>query len=332
MRRLLLPLAALLLVSVVVATITVWRSLLAPGDHAETEMVIEPGTPAVLVLERLYEKGLIPSVLAARVYLEVIEKGREPRFGHYRFEAETRPVDILEQLLDGAAETIEVTIVEGLDAEEVAERYVHAGLGDHHGWQEVLGQTEWVADIAPEAPSLEGFLFPETYRFSRGTTARSVARHMVERFVRVWLEEATASPDPWGSVLDVVTLASLVEAETALSDERPRVAGVFLNRLDRGMLLQCDPTVVFALKRAGAWEGRLLRLHWQLDHPYNTYRYPGLPPGPICSPGRAALRAALGPELSDELYFVAKPGGGHTFSRTLREHNRAVARLKRSRR
>jgi UPF0755 protein len=133
-------------------------------------------------------------------------------------------------------------------------------------------------------------------------------------------------------VLQVVTLASLVEAETALPEERPRIAGLFINRLDRGMLLQCDPTVIYALKQMGTWDGRLLRVHWQVDHPYNTYRYPGLPPGPIGSPGRAALRAALSPAPTDELYFVARPGGGHTFSRTLAEHNRAVARLRRARR
>ena len=127
-------------------------------------------------------------------------------------------------------------------------------------------------------------------------------------------------------------MASLVEAETSLDEERARIAGVFVNRLRRGMLLQGDPTVAFALKRRGEWQGRLLRVHWQVDDPYNTYRYPGLPPGPINSPGKAALAAALTPEQHSYLYFVAKPGGGHTFSRSLKEHNRAVARLLRSRR
>ena len=127
-------------------------------------------------------------------------------------------------------------------------------------------------------------------------------------------------------------MASLVEAETSLPEERARVAGVYLKRLRRGMLLQCDPTVVYALKRREEWTGRLLRIHWEMDDPYNTYRYPGLPPGPINSPGRAAIVAAMHPEPTPYLYFVARPGGGHTFSRTLDEHNRAVAELRRSHR
>jgi UPF0755 protein len=132
--------------------------------------------------------------------------------------------------------------------------------------------------------------------------------------------------------LEIVTLASLVEAETSIDEERALVAGVFLNRLRRGMLLQCDPTVVYALKRRNEWRGRLLRIHWEVDDPYNTYRYPGLPPGPINCPGRAAIAAALAPASTPYLYFVARPGGGHTFSESLAEHNRAVARLRAKRR
>jgi UPF0755 protein len=154
----------------------------------------------------------------------------------------------------------------------------------------------------------------------------------VERFEEVWSEEAQRTEALWGSTLEIVTLASLVEAETSLAEERPLIAGVFANRLRRGLLLQCDPTVVYALKRRNEWRGRLLRIDWEVDDPYNTYRHPGLPPGPINSPGRAALAAAINPQPTPHLYFVAKPGGGHAFSKTLGEHNRAVARLMSSRR
>jgi UPF0755 protein len=184
----------------------------------------------------------------------------------------------------------------------------------------------------PEADSLEGFFFPDTYQFALGTGADAAARHLVDRFRAVWDEERARIDQAWGSPFEVLVLASLVEAETPVAAERERVAGVFVNRLRRGMLLQCDPTVVFALKRRGEWTGRLLRVHWGVDDPYNTYRYPGLPPGPINSPGRASLRAAMSPEIHGYLYFVAAPGGGHVFSRTLAEHNRAVARWQRSRR
>jgi UPF0755 protein len=207
---------------------------------------------------------------------------------------------------------------------------VDAGFGTSEDWQDLIGKNEWIRDIAPEAVSLEGFLFPDTYRFAVGLSAESAARHLVARFRDVWEAETRASGTPWGSPFEVVTLASLVEAETPVSGERSRVAGVFLNRLRRGMLLQCDPTVVYALMQRNEWRGRLLRQHWLLDDPYNTYRFPGLPPGPINSPGRGALAATLEPEVHRFLYFVARPNGGHTFSETLQEHNRAVAVLRRS--
>jgi UPF0755 protein len=182
------------------------------------------------------------------------------------------------------------------------------------------------------APSLEGFLFPDTYRFAIGIDANTAARHLVSRFLDVWNQERLTAGKLWGTPLEVVTLASLVEAETSIEEERAVIAGVFRNRLRKDMLLQCDPTVVYALKRRGEWQGRLLRVHWTVDDPYNTYRSPGLPPGPINSPGRASLRAAASPAATPYLFFVAKPGGGHAFSTTLAEHNRAVARLRAARR
>jgi UPF0755 protein len=225
-----------------------------------------------------------------------------------------------------------VTIVEGWDVEEISHHFADRDLGTVEQWRAFSQRTEWLSDTAPNAPSLEGFFFPDTYRFAVGTSPERIARHLVGRFQEVWLEEARLAEELWGSALEVVTLASLVEAETSLEEERPLIAGVFANRLRRGMLLQCDPTVVFALKRRNEWKGRLLRVHWEVDDPYNTYRYAGLPPGPINSPGRAALAAAITPQETSYLYFVAKPGGGHAFSRTLAEHNRAVARLMSSRR
>lgn len=309
-----------------------WAMLLRPGPQREVDLEVAEGAATVAVLEQLHSADLLPSVNAARIYLALFGRGRSPRFGSYRVPPSSRPVEVLERILDGRVKTLRVTIIEGLTADAVAERCVAAGIGDPEQWQQVIQGTEWISDLAPAAANLEGFLFPETYRFSAGISAGRAARHMVLRFRRVWQEETTMAPDAWGTPLQVVTLASLVEAETSLDDERARIAGVFLNRLDLGMLLQCDPTVVFGLKQLNRWDGRLLRQHWQLDHPYNTYRYPGLPPGPINSPGRAAIRAALQPERTRDLYFVAKPGGGHTFSKTLKEHNRAVARLRRSRR
>ncbi len=329
-------LACLLLALLLAAAGTaVWvhRVLLLPGPDHAVQIDVAPGASVTAVLLQLQHRGLLPSPLAGKLYVRLMAQGRSLRFGHYRIPPQTSPAEVLERLLDGRVETVEVTIIEGSDLDTVAERFMAAGIGDHAAWQEVFGHADWVHDLAPGTTSLEGFLFPETYRFSIGTPADSAARHMVERFRQVWHEETQlAGPPHWGSLIEVLTMASLVEAETSVPDERARIAGVYFNRLHIGMLLQCDPTVIYALKKRREWQGRLLRLHLQVDHPYNTYRYPGLPPGPVSSPGRAALAAALQPEENRYLYFVASPGGGHTFSYTLREHNRAVARLRRSQR
>jgi len=293
---------------------------------------IEAGIPARDILRQLHEHDLVPSTVAARLFLRAGADGRSMHFGRYRFDAGLRPVDVLEMVLEGNVEMFEVTVLEGASMSDIGTKFSSLDVGTEEEWQRLSSRVEWVAEAFPGAPSLEGFLFPDTYRFAVGINAESAAHHLTDRFLSVWREEKAAGDENWGTDLEVVTLASLVEAETSLESERAVIAGVFVNRLRRGMLLQCDPTVVFALRRQDAWRGRLLRVHWEIDDPYNTYRYPGLPPGPINSPGRAALAAALRPATTEFLYFVARPGGGHTFSRTLAEHNRAVAVLRASRR
>jgi UPF0755 protein len=327
---------ALLLVALALATgaAAVWwfhRAMWGSTTQAEIMIEVEPGSSARSILDDLEARGALQSALAARLYLRGWGRDRNLHFGRYDIAAGQRGVDVLERLLEGRVEMLSVTIVEGSDAAEIGAAFASAGVGTTSRWRELYRRVDWVADLAPEAPSLEGFLFPDTYRFAIGTPPGAAARHLVDRFLDVWREES-AGVDLWASPLEIVTLASMVEAETSLGSERGVIAGVFFNRLRRGMLLQCDPTVVFALKRNGQWSGRLLRIHWQFDDPYNTYRYAGLPPGPINSPGRAAIAAAVQPETTPHMYFVARPGGGHTFSRTLAEHNRAVARLLNSRR
>jgi len=304
------------------------------GSRSTTavELEISAGTPARRIIEELNDHDLVPSTLAARLYLVARGEGRSMHYGRYRFASGLRPADVLEMVLDGNVEMFEVTVVEGDSAEEIGALFTTLGVGTREEWTDLRSRVEWISPVVSDAPSLEGFFFPDTYRFALGIAAEDAARHLTERFLSVWREEREASGPPWGSALEIVTLASLVEAETSDEEERPIIAGVFVNRLRRGMLLQCDPTVVYALKRRDEWRGRLLRVHWELDDPYNTYRYPGLPPGPINCPGRAAIAAALKPAQTPYLFFVARPGGGHTFSRTLSEHNRAVAALRASRR
>ena len=319
-------LIAVVVLALVVSALTVlwgWNALWRPLDNREVIFEVPADASGRSVLEGLHDVGLMPSELAGRLYLRFFAEDRHLLYGRYRIPARSRPAEVLERILSGSVETMTITIVEGTSAEEVAEVGSTAGLGTVEEWRELVSRGDLIHDLAPAALTLEGFLFPDTYRFAVGLPASSAVQHMLDRFREVWREEATASL--WRPPLELVTLASLVEAETSVPDERPRIAGVFANRLRRGMLLQCDPTVVYALKRRGEWRGRLLRRHWQTDDPYNTYRYPGLPPGPINNPGRLALAAALAPESHDFLYFVAAPGGGHTFTRTLREHERAVS-------
>lgn len=191
--------------------------------------------------------------------------------------------------------------------------------------------TSLISDIAPHAQSLEGFLFPSTYDFTRHTTCEQAAKRMVQNFRAVW-ESLTSSgslPLPQGlTVEQVVSLASLVERETPNPNERPLVAGVFYNRLRLGDPLQCDPTVQYALELTGRTEKNIRPADLHVDSPYNTYEHRGLPPGPIANPGEASLRAAISPATTDYLYFVANAEGGHSFSRTLAEHNRNVAHLR----
>lgn len=321
----------LALAGVLLAAATAW-SLLRPGPSHTVSVTVARGADQGSVLRRLSRQGLLPSVHTGRLYLAVAHRGRAVRWGRYRIPPRTTPIAVLDRLVAGRVETLPVTIPEGLTVDETAARMVAAGVGDPEGWAAAVTRTEWIEDLAPGADTLEGFLFPETYRFAAGTTAATACRHMVDRFRAVWREEAGTAGGGWGSPYEVVTLASLVQAESGVVGELGTIAGVYLNRLRRGMLLQCDPTVVYALKRLGRWDGRLLRKDLELDHPYNTYRRPGLPPGPINSPGRPSLAAAAHPESTPHLYFVAKPGGGHDFSRTLAEHNRAVRRWRRSRR
>ncbi len=308
------------------------RALYGVRSPVEVTVEIPAGATVRQILALLHDRRVVPSPVAARLYLRARARGRALRFGHYLFASGSRPVDVLEKILEGGVETFSITVPEGSDAAFVGEEFARLGVGSREEWDGLVGRTEWLAAVAPEAPSLEGFFFPDTYRFPVGISAEAAAHHLVDQFLAVWQDEAATTGLTWGSPLQVITLASLVEAETSLAEERPLVAGVYLNRLARGMLLQCDPTVVYALKRRGEWRGRLFRIHWEVDDPFNTYRYPGLPPGPINNPGRAAIAAALAPEESAYIYFVARPGGGHTFSRTLAEHNRAVAELRASRR
>ena len=251
--------------------------------------------------------------------------------GEYYFDHPVTSREVFWQLALGKIFVHTVTIPEGWTMFDIADELDRQGVCTREGFLEAAQDTSLISDFAPQAHNLEGYLFPSTYEFTHHTTCEQATKRMVQNFRAVWesLNPSGTANLPDGLTVDqVITLASLVERETPRKEERPLVAGVFYNRIKRGGPLQCDPTVAYALELAGHPVKVVRSKDLQIVSPYNTYRNPGLPPGPIANPGEASLRAALAPAQTDYLYFVANDSGGHFFSKTLAEHNRNVARYR----
>ena len=252
------------------------------------------------------------------------------RAGEYLFDRPLRPIDVYRRLVQGDVYLHSVVIPEGSDRFDMA-RILNLRLGiDPVQFLRITQQAMAIRDLDPRAPSLEGYLFPDTYRFARGVSAATVVLTMLARFRHILAtrlaKQGPSSPDGWH---EVMTLASLIEKETPEASERPLIAGVFERRLERGMPLQSDPTVVYAARLDQRPVGPITQGDLEFDSPYNTYRHSGLPPGPIANPGLASIRAALHTADGDALYFVANNHGGHVFARTLAEHQRNVSRYRR---
>jgi len=294
---------------------------------AETFVDLPPGTSVAAIGSRLAEAGAVPDALTFRLAARVSGAERRLQAGEYRFTDPATPFQVVERLAAGDVFRRSVTFPEGLTIREMAALYERSGLGTAAEFERAATTGQRAQAFDPEASTLEGYLFPNTYALTRRADGGGLVDLMIDGFLRAFDERLRERAAASGlSVREAVTLASLVEKETAQADERPIVAAVYRNRLRRGMLLQCDPTLVYALMRAGRWNGNLTRDHKQFDSPYNTYRYAGLPPGPIASPGRAALEAAVTPADVPYLYFVSRNDGSHVFAATLSEHNRNVAR------
>jgi UPF0755 protein len=329
-----LLLLLLLLVPTVLAAVGWWRVQQPYKGYPEAERTIEvaPGTGATAVLQKLQEEGVLANAGLARVYLVYLLRNPPIQAGDYVFAGPLTAAEVLRKLTRGEVATEAVTLIEGLTLEETAAQLAKAGFGREQIFLDLLRNPEAIADLDPQAQDLEGYLFPETYRFARRTPESEIVLTLVrtfrgrfEREVRPLLDKRPRR----GGVRELVTLASIIEKEAQLEEERPVIASVYQNRVDRGIGLRADPTVIFALKRLGRWDGNLRRDDLRLDSPYNTYRYAGLPPGPICSPGLASLRAAADPADTPYLYFVSRNDGSHVFSETLSEHNRNVERWQR---
>ena len=294
-----------------------------PGD--EIFFTVTRGQAGASIARELEAEGITRDhrLFVAALWLK--KASDRLQAGEYRFTKPASTLDVIDRLASGDIYLMSVTIPEGLTVSETADHLARKGIGDADAFRAVFSRREFIASLDPEASDLEGYLFPETYRFPRQPTPEEVARALTARFIQLFDEERLAKAASLEfDVRDVVTLASIVEKETGRAEERPLIASVFWNRLNRRMALQSDPTIIYGLKRQGRYDGNLRRDDLKLDFPYNTYRFPGLPPGPIASPGLAAIDAVLSPPETKYLYFVSKNDGSHYFSRTLREHTNAV--------
>jgi UPF0755 protein len=294
-----------------------------PG--AEQFVDVPPGTGAVAIGERLAEAGVVRDPLTFRAAVWLTNHSRDLKAGEYRFDRPASAVEVAERIARGDVYRRLLTFREGLTIDEMADVFASKGFGAAADFRAAAADGSLIGVLDPAARDLEGYLFPDTYALPRGTAAAELVRQMVEAFTRAMDGDLRRAIDQSGlSVREAVTLASLVEKETARADERPLVAAVYRNRLKSRMGMQADPTVIYALQKAGRWTGNLRRDDLQLDSPYNTYRVAGLPPGPIAAPGLASLEAVAHPAPVDYLYFVSRNDGSHAFASTLQAHNRNV--------
>jgi len=327
---------ALLVLTLALALRLAWvhetRSPVRSAEAPPQALVVPPGASAEAIGRQLQDVGLVRHPLVFRVLVLVRGAGGELKAGEYSVEGPVSLVQIVEMLTRGAVVRREVTFPEGRSIEEMARLAAARGIVAAE-FLEAAGDPAPIRDLDPLATDLEGYLFPDTYDLPRTENpAATLVARMVGRFREVIAPDLVRLPSRTLTVRELVTLASLVEVETARPEERPRVAAVFLNRVRKGMPLQTDPTVIFAMRKAGTWNGNIRKKDLDIDSPYNTYRVAGLPPGPIASPGRESLLAVLDPAQVKDLYFVSRNDGTHEFSETLREHNQAVDRYQRFRR
>jgi peptidoglycan lytic transglycosylase G len=328
MKRALLVFVSLLVL--VAGAFSVWLLMGAERpyqgyDGVEQFVDIPPGSGPASIGRRLVASGVIRDQLSFRITLARSGQARRLQAGEYRFDRPMTTGEVIDKIARGDVFLRPITFPEGLTVRQMAEIYERDAGGSRAEFLRAAQNAALIHDIDPVAQDLEGYLFPDTYTLPRRTTADQLVQRMVTAFRDVMTPDLVQRAAARGlSVRELMTLASLVEKETAQPGERPIVAAVYTNRLKIGMGMQCDPTVIYALERAGKYNGNLTRENLQFDSPYNTYRYAGLPPGPIAAPGRASIEAAASPSDVPYLYFVSRNDGSHVFSATLDEHNRNV--------
>jgi UPF0755 protein len=329
--RILAVLLLLLAVAGAVGYVYLQQRLSVPHTSASGGRVLEipPGLGARDVLKLLHERDIIADQNLALAYLVLSGNRKGLKAGEYLFDKPMTIPEVIGKLANGGIYLHRFRVPEGLTVAEIAGLWEAQGFGKAEDFAAAAaGAGGLVKDLdGRDTPSLEGYLFPETYSFPIRTTPRRAIEAMVARFRVVFDQiKKEVPPETWPlNARETLILASLVEEEARHDDERPLVASVFMNRIEMKGLLQCDPTVVYALEQAKKYRGTLYSADLKFDSPYNTYRYAGLPPGPISNPGRRSLLAAAQPASSAYYFFVRTIDGRHTFTETLKEHNRAVA-------
>lgn len=300
----------------------VWAALLPVTPSQPTFVLLRPGWSTRHIAQQLQRQGILRSSTAF-LMLQYAEGLKTLKAGEYKFDQPANAREVSDRLVRGDVYARTVVVPEGFNIYDIAAAVEQAGLGPAADFVAAAkGDLFLLRDIDPQARSLEGYLFPDTYQFTRIDTAHEIAAAMVRHF-RQEAQKIGLLGDP--NIHGIVTMASIVEKETADPQERPLVASVYQNRLKRNMALGADPTVVYAALLDGRYRGTIYQSDLAYDSPYNTYKYPGLPPGPIANPGAASLLAAMHPAQSDFLYFVSDNHGHHRFARSLEEHARNVA-------
>ncbi|SPF52163.1 Aminodeoxychorismate lyase [Candidatus Sulfopaludibacter sp. SbA4] len=297
------------------------------GFSTEIFVDIPRGTSTGAIAQLLSDAGVVRSrwdFLTARL----LSPGRVLQAGEYKFNQSATPLEVYARIARGDIFYYELVVPEGKNIFDIAAAAEQLGLFPASQFLAAARDPSLIRDLDPQAPTLEGYLFPKTYKLSRHTTPDRLCHTMTASFREAWHTLGTAA-----AVHDTVTLASLVEKEGKLAEERPRIAAVFQNRLRIGMKLDCDPTTIYAALLTDRYRGAIYRSDLDSDNPYNTYRHAGLPPGPIANPGLASIRAVLEPEASDALYFVLRPdgSGSHQFSNNIAAHEAATEKYRHGR-
>ncbi|MFC1867156.1 endolytic transglycosylase MltG [Thermodesulfobacteriota bacterium] len=293
----------------------------AEKGGAEQIIIVQEGMSLKEVAKRLEIKGIITNKTLFMLWARLMGYSRKIKSGEYRLSSNMAPISIIEILTRGIIITHSVTIPEGFSIVQIGELLESKRLVDRQLFLSLSHDPIVLRKYGIPGPSLEGYLYPDTYQFGRGLSAGSIINAMVKRFMEVVEPYKKRMEESGMTMEEVITIASIVEKETGKAEERPVISSVFLNRIKKGMRLESDPTVIYGIKD---FTGNLTRKDLSEPTPYNTYTIRGLPPGPIANPGIESIKAILYPSENNYLYFVSKNDGSHYFSRTLKEHSRAV--------